>query len=161
MRPGPPARGAVAGARPEREPASTHQMASSSTAAHDSPTSGVTSRRGSARRSGCGTCVRSGGGGRDVARGVAADHLRARLADEIGITAQVAAHVHRRAELGEAVGLERFDDLRVEVQFFGGRGDRQAGAFTAGAQPLADRTRRGGGAGAGASVSSIEIRCRA
>ena len=70
------------------------------------------------------------------------DQLGAGLADEIRVAAQVAAHVHRRAELGEAVGLERLDDLGVEVQFFGGGGDRQAGALAAGTQPLADRTRR-------------------
>src|SRR4029079_15239116 len=47
------------------ELATTNHMASSSTAAHATPTNGVTSLRGSARRSACGICVRSGGGGRD------------------------------------------------------------------------------------------------
>ena len=48
----------------ERDPDNTHQTAPDNTAALPSITSGVTKRRGSTRRSGCGTCVRSGAAAR-------------------------------------------------------------------------------------------------
>ena len=38
--------------------------------------------------------------------------LRGRLADELGVVAEMAARVHRRAERLEVLGLERLDDLR-------------------------------------------------
>src|SRR4029079_6411269 len=53
------------------------------------------------------------------------------------------AHIHRRAELGEAIRLESLDDLDVEMQLFRGGGNRQTGAFAAGTEAFADRARRG------------------
>ena len=123
-------------------------------AAQPSPTSGVTSRRGSARRSACGTCVRSGGGGRASRARVGVDQLDAGLTDEIGVTAQVAAHVDRRAELGESIGFERFDDLDVEVQLFGGRG--HATGRRVHVRHADVRRSNAARRGAGAAVSSIE-----
>jgi hypothetical protein len=75
--------------------------------------------------------------------GMPVDEFGAGLAHEVTVTAQVTADVHGRTEFGEAICFQRLDDLRVEVQLFGRRRDRQAGAFTAGTQTFADRTRRG------------------
>ena len=45
--------------------------------------------------------------------------LRRRLADEIGIVAQVSAHVHGRAQGREILRFEGFQQVRIHVQFLG------------------------------------------